>query len=39
VPEDYLFARTYRIDLDGVAVILISEWFLRVLESLLGPER
>ena len=36
VPEDYLFARTYRIDVDGVAVILISEWFLRVLESFLG---
>ena len=35
--DDYLFARTYRIDVDGVAVILISEWFLHVLESFLGP--
>jgi len=35
--EDCLFARTYRIDIDGVAVMVISEWFLQVLELFLGP--
>ena len=35
-PENYLFARTYRVDSRGVAVMVISEWFLPDLELHLG---
>lgn len=34
VPDDYLLARTYRLDVDRVPVMVISEWFLPVLETL-----
>ena len=36
-PENYLFARTYRVDSNGVAVMAISEWFLPDLGPHLGP--
>jgi chorismate-pyruvate lyase len=36
-PEDYVFARTYRVDIDGMAVMVISEWFLPEIELYLGP--
>ena len=37
VPDDCLLARTYRLDIDGLAVMVISEWFLRSLEAFLSP--
>ena len=37
VPDEHLFARTYRIDVDGVPIMVIGEWFLPTLESFLGP--
>jgi chorismate-pyruvate lyase len=37
VPDHYLLARTYRIDVEGVPTMLISEWFLPALDSFLGP--
>jgi chorismate-pyruvate lyase len=35
VPDDYLLARTYRVEINGLAVMVISEWFLRSLEPFL----
>lgn len=37
VPDDCLLARTYRLEIDGLAVMVISEWFLRSLEPFLSP--
>ena len=37
VPDEHLLARTYRIDVDGVPIMVIGEWFLPTLESFLGP--
>ncbi|MGA2037385.1 MAG: chorismate pyruvate-lyase family protein [Acidimicrobiales bacterium] len=37
VPDEHLLARTYRVDVDGVPVMVISEWFLATLESFLRP--
>ncbi len=36
VPDDYLLARRYRVEIGGTAVMVISEWFLRSLESFLN---
>ena len=35
-PPETLLARTYRVDLDGVPVMVISEWFLHSLEPFLA---
>ena len=35
--DDCLLARTYRIEIDGLAAMVISEWFLRSLEAFLCP--
>lgn len=37
VPDDYLLSRTYRVDVDDVPVMVITEWFLPALELFLGP--
>jgi chorismate-pyruvate lyase len=34
-PEDHLMARMYRVDVDGVAVMAIAEWFLAALKPFL----
>ena len=35
---DYLLARTYRVDTDGVPVMVIAEWFLASLTRFLPPQ-
>jgi chorismate-pyruvate lyase len=37
VPDEHLLDRTYRVDVDGVPIMVIAEWFLPALESFLGP--
>jgi chorismate-pyruvate lyase len=36
-PEEHLLARTCRVDVGGVPVMVIAEWFLPALESFLSP--
>ena len=35
VPDDYLLARRYRLDIDGLPVMVVAEWFLPALEPFL----
>jgi chorismate-pyruvate lyase len=37
VPEEYLLARTHQVDIDGLTVMVIAEWFLLALEPFLAP--
>lgn len=36
VPEDYLFTRAYRVEVAGLPVMVIAEWFLPTLERFLS---
>jgi chorismate-pyruvate lyase len=36
-PEEYLLARRHRVDIDGLSVMVITEWFLPALEPFLVP--
>lgn len=35
-PDDYLLARRYRVEMEGVSVMVIAEWFLPALEAFLA---
>ncbi|MGA2530089.1 MAG: hypothetical protein ABSG36_13125 [Acidimicrobiales bacterium] len=38
-PPEILLTRTYRLDLETLPVMVITEWFLRALEPFLGSDR
>lgn len=38
VPDEYLLSRRYRVESDGVPVMVVAEWFLPALELFVGRE-